>query len=71
MSEEIVGKLRQVDVLVSQGRTVAEAVRSISTMQFTCHRWRAVLEPETEAECGLPHSKLGRTASNVIASPRR
>jgi putative transposase len=27
--EEIVAKLRQVDVLVSQGRPVAEAVRSI------------------------------------------
>ena len=27
--EEIVAKLRQVDVLVSQGRSVAEAVRSI------------------------------------------
>jgi hypothetical protein len=28
--EEIVAKLRQVDVRVSQGRTVAEAVRAIS-----------------------------------------
>ena len=27
--EEVVAKLRQVDVLVSQGRSVAEAVRSI------------------------------------------
>ncbi len=28
-------KLRQVDVLVSQGRSVAEAVRSIGVTQFT------------------------------------
>ncbi len=28
--EEIVAKLRQVDVLVSQGRSVAEAIRSIA-----------------------------------------
>jgi len=28
-AEEIVAKLRQVDVLVSQGRKVAEAIRSI------------------------------------------
>jgi hypothetical protein len=28
--EEIVAKLRQVDVLLSQGQSVAEAVRSIS-----------------------------------------
>ena len=33
--EEIVAKLRQVDVLVSQGQSVAEAVRSISVTQFT------------------------------------
>ncbi|MEC5414978.1 transposase, partial [Aurantimonas sp. C2-4-R8] len=38
--EEIVAKLRQVDVLVSQGRSVAEAVRAISVTQFTYYRWR-------------------------------
>jgi putative transposase len=38
--EEIVAKLRQVDVLLSQGRPVAEAIRSIGVTAFTCHRWR-------------------------------
>ncbi len=38
--EEIVAKLRQVDVLVSQGRSVAESVRSIGVTQLTCYRWR-------------------------------
>ena len=38
--EEIVAKLRQVDVLVSQGQSVTEAVRSISVTQFTYYRWR-------------------------------
>jgi putative transposase len=38
--EEIVAKLRQVDVLVSQGRSVAEAVRSIGVTQVTYSRWR-------------------------------
>ncbi len=33
--EEIVVKLRQVDVLVSQGQSVAEAVRSIGVTPFT------------------------------------
>jgi hypothetical protein len=33
--EEIVAKLRQVDVLVSQGRSVADAVRSIGVTPFT------------------------------------
>ena len=38
--EEIVAKLRQVDVLVSQGQLVAEAVRTIGVTQFTYYRWR-------------------------------
>ena len=38
--EEIVAKLRQVDVLVSQGRSVAEAVRTTGVTQFTYYRWR-------------------------------
>jgi putative transposase len=39
-SEEIVAKLRQVDVSLSQGRSVGEAVRSIGVTQFTYYRWR-------------------------------
>ena len=38
--EEIVAKLRQVDVLLSQGRAVAEAIRTISVTPFTYYRWR-------------------------------
>ena len=38
--EEIVAKLRQVDVLLSQGRPVAEAIRAISVTAFTYYRWR-------------------------------
>lgn len=38
--EEIVAKLRQVDVFLSQGRSVGEAVRSIGVTQFTYYRWR-------------------------------
>lgn len=38
--EEIVAKLRQVDVLLSQGRSVGEAVRSIGVTHVTYHRWR-------------------------------
>lgn len=39
--EEIVSKLRQVDVLTSQGRSVAEAVRSIGVTEVTYYRWRS------------------------------
>ena len=38
--EEIVAKLRQVDVLTSQGSTVADAVRKIGVTEVTYDRWR-------------------------------
>ena len=38
--EEIIAKLRQVDVLVAQGRSVADAVRAIGVTEVTCYRWR-------------------------------
>ena len=39
--EEIVGKLRQVDVLTGQGRSIAEAVKTIAVTETTYFRWRA------------------------------
>ena len=38
--EEIVAKLRQVDVLTAQGTAVAEAIRSIGVTEVTYYRWR-------------------------------
>ena len=38
--EEIVAKLRQVDVLTSQGKSVAEAIRAIGVTEVTYYRWR-------------------------------
>jgi len=40
-AEEIVAKLRQVDVLMAQGRPVADAVRSIGVTEVTYYRWRS------------------------------
>ena len=37
--EEIVAELRQVDVLVAQGQSVTDAVRSIGVTEVTCYRW--------------------------------
>ncbi len=39
--EEIVTKLRQVEVLVGQGKPVAEAIRTIGVTEPTYYRWRA------------------------------
>ena len=38
--EEIVRKLRQVDVQVSQGSSVADAIRQIGVSEVTYYRWR-------------------------------
>ena len=38
--EEIVAKLRQVDVMPSQGKTVADAIRAIGVTEVTYYRWR-------------------------------
>jgi ABC-type antimicrobial peptide transport system permease subunit len=39
--EEIVAKLRQVDVLIGQGKALEEAVKSIEVTDTTYHRWRS------------------------------
>ena len=39
-AEEIVAKLRQVDVLMAQGGLVADAVRAIGVTEVTYYRWR-------------------------------
>lgn len=38
-AEEIVAKLRQVDVLMAQGRLVADAIRAIGVTEVTYYRW--------------------------------
>ena len=38
--EEIVAKLRQVDVLTAQGQSIADAIRSIGVTEVTYYRWR-------------------------------
>lgn len=39
--EEIVAKLRQVEVLTAQGKPVADAVRAIGVTEATYYRWRS------------------------------
>ena len=39
--EEIVSKLRQVEVLTAQGKPVTDAVRAIGVTEATTYRWRA------------------------------
>ena len=39
-AEEIVAKLRQADVRMAQGRSVADAVRAVGVTEVTYYRWR-------------------------------
>jgi transposase-like protein len=39
-AEQIIAKLREAEVVTSQGRTVAEAVRQIGVTEQTLYRWR-------------------------------
>jgi transposase-like protein len=38
--DEIVARLRQVDVLVAPGQAVVEAIRAIGVTEVTYYRWR-------------------------------
>lgn len=38
--EEIISKLREADILIGQGRTVAQAIKSIGVSEVTYYRWR-------------------------------
>ena len=51
--EDIVMKLRQVEVLQGQGMSVAEAVRQVGMAQQTYYRWRV------HYNTVRPHSALG------------
>jgi putative transposase len=61
-SEEIVARLRQVDVLNSQGRTVAEAVRATGVTEVTYYRWR-------KEYGGFKGDCLARTQRECTVSP--
>jgi ACT domain-containing protein len=45
--EEIVAKLRQVDVLVSQGQNIADAIRQIGVSEVTYYRLRRAVSDLT------------------------
>jgi putative transposase len=38
--EDVVAKLRQADVLIAQGQSVAEVIRALGVTEVTYYRWR-------------------------------
>jgi putative transposase len=69
--EEIVAKLRQVDVLVSQGRRVADAIRAIGVTEVTYYRWRQefgglkTAQVKRLKELELENARLRRAVSEL------
>ena len=69
--EEIVAKLRQVDVLVSQGAPVADAVRQIGVTEVTYYRWRQEYgglkldQVKRLRELALENTRLRKTTSDT------
>jgi putative transposase len=69
--EEIVAKLRQVDVLTGQGMSVAEAVKTIGVTETTYFRWRAeyggmkIDQVKRLKELELENARLRRAVSDL------
>ncbi len=70
-AEEIVLKLRQVDVLTAQGRPVADAIRTIGVTEVTYYRWRNEYgglkgnQVKRLKELEMENSQLRRAVSNL------
>jgi putative transposase len=69
--EEIIAKLRQVDVLVSQGATMADAIRQIGVSEVTFYRWRQEFgglkadQAKRLKELELENSRLRKAVSDL------
>ena len=69
--DEIVAKLRQVDVLTAQGRSIAEAVKTIAVTETTYFRWRAEYggmksdQVKRLKELELENARLRRAVSDL------
>jgi len=69
--EEIIAKLRQMDVLVSQGATMADAIRQIGVSEVTFYRWRQEFgglkadQVKRLKELELENSRLRKAVSDL------
>jgi putative transposase len=63
--EEIVAKLRQVDVLVSQGQNRVDAIRQIGVSEVTYYRWRQEFGGQVKRlkDLELENSRLRKAVS--------
>ena len=75
--EEIVAKLRRVDVLVSQGQSVAHAIRGIGVTKVKYYRWRQEFgglktdQIKRMKELEAENARLRRAISDLILDKMR
>ena len=69
--EEIVAKLRQVEMLMTQGKSTADAVRAIGVTEATYYRWRQEYgglkgdQVRRLKELGAENTRLRRAVSDL------
>jgi putative transposase len=74
-ADQIAAKLRQVDRLVAQGRTVYEAVRTTGVTDVTYYKWRSEyggrkgVRLERLQELEAENARLRRLLSEMSSSP--
>src|SRR5262249_23515950 len=75
--EEIVAKLRQVDVLVSQGQNMVDAIRQIGVSEVTYYRWRQEFgglkseQVKRLKDLELENSRLRKAVSDWLKVPHQ
>jgi len=66
--EEIIAKLRQVEILTSQGKSAVDAIRSIGVTDATYYRWRQEyggLKVDQLKELEAENARLRRAVSDL------
>ena len=75
--EEIVAKLRQVDVLLSQGQNIVDAIRQIGVSEVTYYRWRQEFgglkteQVKRLKDLELENSRLRKAVSDLTLDRRQ
>jgi putative transposase len=65
-AEEIIAKLREADVLLGQGKKVAEVVKALGVSEVTYYRWR-----QEYGGMSVPQAKRLKELERENARPRR
>jgi transposase-like protein len=69
--EEIIAKLREADVLLGQGRKVAEVIKALEVSEVTYYRWRqeyggmSVSQARRLKELEQENARLRRTVADL------